>query len=129
VKESGITPTLEVMLSKLLAPKTYQEHPEIINQARGVMQGATLDGIIGVLAGMRDREDFTQFTDQIDVPVLIFHGIEDQLIPRIEAESMAESIAGSQLILIPNAGHLLNLEQPEIFNQGIRNFLHNKFMT
>jgi 3-oxoadipate enol-lactonase len=77
------------------------------------------------LLGMRDRPDSTPLLPQINFPVLIIHGSDDQLIPIHEAESMSQQIPGSQLIAIPKAGHLPNLEQPEKYNQAIRNFIQS----
>jgi pimeloyl-ACP methyl ester carboxylesterase len=36
---------------------------------------------------------------------------------------MHKAIKGSRLEVLPDAGHLLNLEQPELFNQAIGDFL------
>jgi pimeloyl-ACP methyl ester carboxylesterase len=45
------------------------------------------------------------------------------LTPVAEAETMAEAIPGSRLEVIPEAGHLANLEDPEAFNAALRAFL------
>jgi pimeloyl-ACP methyl ester carboxylesterase len=55
--------------------------------------------------------------------VLILHGADDALIPVSEAETMQTLIPGAQLQVLPQAGHLLNLEQPDLFNQAVRRFL------
>ncbi|MCK5316200.1 MAG: alpha/beta hydrolase, partial [Anaerolineales bacterium] len=59
----------------------------------------------------------------IHVPTLILHGADDQIIPLTEIEAMHTAIPGSKLVIIPDAGHLVNLEQPDSFNRSIRNFL------
>jgi len=36
---------------------------------------------------------------------------------------MRDRIEGARLIVIPNAGHLSNMEQPELFSAGVREFV------
>jgi pimeloyl-ACP methyl ester carboxylesterase len=59
----------------------------------------------------------------VSCPVLVVHGDDDQLIPKAEAEKMSQQIPRAQLVIIPGAGHLLNMEQPQIFNQAVSNYL------
>jgi 3-oxoadipate enol-lactonase len=71
---------------------------------------------------MRDRVDSTPMLDQVAVPTLIIHGMDDQIIPTSEAEAMHQRLKDSRLQLLPRAGHLVNLEQPEAFNAEVRTF-------
>ncbi len=125
VKEHGASAVTEAMFPKLLAPATYLERPGVAAEAKDLMLTASPEGIIAALGAMRDRPDSTAFLSKIDVPTLIVHGKQDQLIPPSEAEAMATAIKGSQLHLIDNAGHLPNLEQPEEFNRIVSDFLGN----
>ena len=36
---------------------------------------------------------------------------------------MQRAIAGSRLVIVPEAGHLANLENPEIYNRALLTFL------
>ena len=57
----------------------------------------------------------------IKTPTLVLAGEED---PALSAcRFIHEKIAGSQLMVIPNAGHLSNLDQPDAFNQAVLEFL------
>ena len=49
-------------------------------------------------------------------------GQEDVLTPPADAERIAKGIHGAQLVVIPNAGHLSNLEQPEQFTSAVEAF-------
>ena len=62
-------------------------------------------------------------TPNITVPTLIGVGDEDIATKPEKAERIHEQIKNSQLHLIPKAGHSSCLEQPEIVNQLIENFL------
>jgi 3-oxoadipate enol-lactonase len=59
----------------------------------------------------------------IHVPTHIVVGADDRLTPPEVAQSMARRIAGSLLTVIPKAGHLSNLEQPQRFNAAVLGFL------
>jgi len=125
VKEHGASAATEAIFPKLLASATYTHNPGIATQAAELMLAASPEGIIAALGAMRDRPDSTASLSKIEVPTLIVHGKQDQLIPPSEAEVMSAAIKGSQLHLIDNAGHLPNLEQPEGFNRIISGFLQS----
>jgi pimeloyl-ACP methyl ester carboxylesterase len=57
------------------------------------------------------------------VPTLVITGEHDRTAPPEVARRMAERIAGSQLQIVPDTGHLLNIEQPEAFNSALLRFL------
>jgi pimeloyl-ACP methyl ester carboxylesterase len=60
--------------------------------------------------------------DQIECPTLIIKG-GDSLFQREHAEKMSKLIKNSQLIEIPNAGHVVHDDQPELFRKAVVNFL------
>jgi 3-oxoadipate enol-lactonase len=59
----------------------------------------------------------------IGCPTLVVVGEFDSLTPLSEARQISSQIAGSHLAVIPDAGHLSNIEQPESFNREVLNFL------
>ncbi len=122
-RQGGTGAIVESMLPKMFAPKTYLERADLVQNLREIMQGVSLDGILGDLMGMKSRPDSTPTLGQIDKPTLILHGSDDQLIPVSDASSMQSVVAGSVLRVLQDSGHLLNLEQPDLFNQAIREYL------
>ena len=122
-RQGGTGAIAESMLQKMFAPKTYLERPDLVQSLRGIMQGVSLDGILGDLMGMKTRLDSTPTLDKINRPTLILHGSDDQLIPLGDAIAMQSAIAGAVLRVLPDSGHLLNLEQTELFNQTVREYL------
>jgi 3-oxoadipate enol-lactonase len=111
------------MLPKMLGPQTYHRQPGLVEKVNGILESASLEGILGALEGMKERPDSTVLLSEIRLPTLILHGADDQLIPVKEAHAMKEAIYEAQLEVLPGAGHLLNLEQPEAFNNAVRRFL------
>lgn len=119
----GVTAVAAAMLPKLLAPQTYDEDPELVEFVEEMMADTSLEGVVGALQGMKERPDSTPTLAEIDVPTLIIHGADDQLIPVAAAQAMQKAIAGSELVVIPDAGHLPNLEQIDQFSDAVIDFL------
>lgn len=59
----------------------------------------------------------------IHVPTLVLHGAEDHLLPPENGRRVAARIPGARFHLLPNAGHLLITDQPEISVQLFLDFL------
>ena len=69
------------------------------------------------------RPDATEELASITVPTLVIVGEDDALAPPDVAQDMHERIRGSELAVLPHAGHLSNLENPEAFNAAVARFL------
>ena len=59
----------------------------------------------------------------ITCPVQIIVGEEDAGTPVVMSEAILKAIPGSELVVIPQASHLSNLEQPEKFNEALNRFV------
>jgi pimeloyl-ACP methyl ester carboxylesterase len=59
---------------------------------------------------------------EIRVPALIVVGEKDRGY-LAASDYMAEKIPNAELVSIPNAGHAVNLHQPELFNSAAQSFL------
>jgi pimeloyl-ACP methyl ester carboxylesterase len=119
----GVAPIAEAMLPKLLSPHTLIHDAEVTEFTQEMMEATSVEGVVGALAAMRDRPDSTPMLSEIDVPTLIIHGADDHLIPAAEADAMYNNIPNSELLLIPNAAHMPNLEQMDEFNDAVTDFL------
>ncbi|MFQ5401333.1 MAG: alpha/beta fold hydrolase [Anaerolineae bacterium] len=126
VRAQGVTPIVEGMLPKLMAPASYEDE-ELVDYVKDMMMGASVEGMVGALQAMKERPDSTPTLAEIEVPILIIHGAEDQIIPLAEAEAMHDAIPHSRLVVIPDAGHLPNLEQPDEFNDAVLDFIESLF--
>jgi 3-oxoadipate enol-lactonase len=64
----------------------------------------------------------TEQLSTLTMPTLVLVGDED---PALEAAKMThQKIRGSHLVILPQAGHLSNLDAPEAFNNSVLDFLH-----
>jgi pimeloyl-ACP methyl ester carboxylesterase len=107
----------------LFAPKTVRDYPGLVEEVHGWMAGSDPRGLAGGLLAMRERKDYTPFLEGIHLPCLVVGAEEDRAAPAEIARELAASIPGSRLRIVPGAGHMANMERPEIFNEAIVSFL------
>jgi pimeloyl-ACP methyl ester carboxylesterase len=69
-------------------------------------------------------EDVRDVLPRVAVPTLLVYGERDVRAPRTVAEALQAAISGSRLVVLPDAGHVCNVEAPDEFNVAVRGFLH-----
>ncbi|HLN27272.1 MAG TPA: alpha/beta fold hydrolase [Gemmataceae bacterium] len=116
---------IEQMIPKALAPDTLKHRPEIAEEVRRIVAPQSRAGIVGALRAMRDRPDSTPLLAKITVPTLVIVGSEDAMTVPSMSETIAAGIKGSRLEIIPGAGHMSNLEKPDLFNSVVLSFLQS----
>ncbi|MEZ5535617.1 MAG: alpha/beta fold hydrolase [Thiolinea sp.] len=101
----------------------------------GAHQGAILDTCMAMAESLgpevfirqslalMNRPDQQDTLRKVEIPTLILCGENDSLCPLERHELMQQLIANSQLTLIPGAGHLPTLEQPELTNEALMQWL------
>ncbi|MFN0164619.1 MAG: 3-oxoadipate enol-lactonase [Burkholderiales bacterium] len=67
--------------------------------------------------------DLTDRLKEIKLPALVIVGEEDMGTPVSQARAIHENLPGSELLVIPKASHLSNIEQAEIYNRAMLAFL------
>jgi len=117
----GMGGIAEASLPKLLAPRTVAEKPEVVARLREMILLADPQGAAAAQHGMAARRDYSN--DSVNVPTLIIVGRDDPIRPVADAEFMHARIPGSRLEIIEDAAHMTNMEQPEIFNRALLDFL------
>ena len=66
--------------------------------------------------------DLSDLLPLIAVPTLLIWGEQDARSPLSVARQFEAAISGADLVVIPQAGHVSNLERPEQFNDAVRGF-------
>ena len=110
---------VESMAPKMLGPAAK---PEIGIAVRSMMARQRAAGVMSALRGMAIRPDRTALLRFATVPVLIVSGTADMIIPPSDSEAMQALIPDSRLVIIPDAGHLSNLDKADAFNHVVREF-------
>jgi 3-oxoadipate enol-lactonase len=123
VKEKGVKAFADEFIKPLFAPQTFSANPGIVESVRQMIQSNPPAGICGALLALAGRTDTTASLPKISVPTLILVGEHDGLTPPAAAEAIHARIPNSELRIIPNAGHLSNLENPQHFNRHLLEFL------
>ena len=126
VHEKGAGAVADEMLPKLLGETTRREHPDVVEQVRALVLSNSTAAIAGAITALMTRPDSTPLLSTIHVPTLILVGDEDTVTPPSAAEEMHRAIAGSELVRIPGAGHLANLERPDLFDAALARFLGHR---
>jgi len=119
VEESGTGFLVDSMAPKMLGSAAK---PEIEIAVRSMMRRQRPTGITSALRGMATRPDRTALLRFATVPVLIISSTHDVLIPPADSEAMHALIPDSRLVIIPDAGHLSNLDKADAFNHVVREF-------
>jgi 3-oxoadipate enol-lactonase len=124
-ESQGTTAIADLQLPRLLAEQTRRQRPEVEVQVRRMIEAATPQGIAAAARGMAQRQDATPLLPTIQCPTLVIVGEQDLLTPSVVAREYASQLADARLAIIPRAGHLSNLEQPERFLEEVRIFLNS----
>lgn len=123
VERDGPAGYLDDFEKLVVATKTLESRPDLAHSVRNLMESRRTASLIGGLRAMAQRADSTPLLSSIRVPTLIVVGDDDKATPVASANTMHEAVRGSRLVIIPEAGHMSNLEQPERFNAALLEFL------
>ncbi|HEX6418172.1 MAG TPA: alpha/beta hydrolase [Acidimicrobiales bacterium] len=95
---------------------------ELVEYVHALAEGAHTDGWIAALQAMKDRPDSMLLLRQAEVRALVVVGELDRVTPIAEAMSLRSLLKG-ELVVIPDVGHLPNIEDPISFNDALVAFL------
>ena len=113
---------VDSILQNLLAPRTFVDKHDVIARVREMILGTDPRGAAAAQRGMALRQDYADNLREIDVPTLIVAGREDGVRKPEDGEFLHHRIPNSEIEIIDDAGHLMNLEQPEAFNETLWRF-------
>jgi 3-oxoadipate enol-lactonase len=113
VKKHGTT-----LLAKDM-PAILTHQVELHQPISALISATNPEGIINALKGMADRPDFTETLSEISVPTVIFTGQKDALVHRDLVDIMARLIRRNWVVDVPEGGHMLMMESPEMVAKGL----------
>lgn len=123
-KEKGVSEAIETLLQipTFIAP----ENVEAIQKTREILlRNAHIfeDDFPLIRFWQPPQTAIIEMLSKITAPTLIIVGSKDDSAIHEIAETLEKSIGNSKRIVIKGAGHLVNMEKPEDFNQSVINFL------
>jgi pimeloyl-ACP methyl ester carboxylesterase len=113
----------EAMLPGLLGQTSREHRPEVVEKVAALIREQAPQAIVGAQRGMAARPAATDVLASIAVPTLVVTGEEDTVTGPEIGRDLAAGIPGARFLLVEEAGHLVNLEQPEIVNEALLDFL------
>lgn len=123
IAENGVTDFNEGFIKKVFHSDSISHKKELVESLRKVVFANSPNIISMGLTALAERAETCAALGGIRVPTLIICGREDAVTPLAQSESMHAAIEGSVLQVIDDAGHVSNLEQPQLFNKYLLDFL------
>lgn len=122
-RSKGAAAVADQMLPKLLSADARDRQPALSASVRRMAGSISVAGITAALEAMMGRPDATPGLSRINFPVLILVGAQDEVTPEASARAMETQIERSRVVVLPDAGHLSNLESPDAFSLAVADFL------
>jgi 3-oxoadipate enol-lactonase len=123
VDERGSIGVADEMLPKLLGGTTRRARPSIEARVRALIEANSAEGLRRTIVRLRDRPDSSPQLPSILAPILAIVGEEDAVTPVEDARAIVAGAPDTRLAILPEAGHLSNLENPASFNAALRPWL------
>src|SRR3990172_4558927 len=106
-----------------LSEKNFTEKTELVEFMKKMIGWQKDQAIISALLTMASRTDTTESLEKIDLPMLVMAGKDDRLTPPEYAKIIYGKTKNSDIKIIPDSGHLPNMENPDEFNKEVLSFL------
>ncbi|MFG1854135.1 alpha/beta fold hydrolase [Actinomadura geliboluensis] len=121
-RDGGPQVLVEEVLPGLVGPTTYRQRALVYGRVRGLVQATPPRAAAWAQRAMAGRPDAFGTLREVRVPALVMVGDEDALATEAEARAMADALPNAELMVVPRAGHLCAIEQPDLFNQAVAEF-------
>jgi pimeloyl-ACP methyl ester carboxylesterase len=132
---SGVTDASYVTASERLRPPGFDDMPADFRELSPSYRAANPEGakrwlalehkaVTGNRAGQRPANRITLASlEKLQVPTLLIAGDADLWQPRAMTRLLAQHIPNSELVVVPEAGHSIYWERPDIFNRVVLDFI------
>jgi 3-oxoadipate enol-lactonase len=121
-REKGMEALVEATLGRWFTEPFRKSRPEMMARVSAMIRATPVAGYAGSCAAITTI-NLTDRLKAITCPTLVMVGEQETAAPVEVARVIHAAIAGSELVIIPSAAHLSNLEQPAVFNRALLSFL------
>jgi 3-oxoadipate enol-lactonase len=120
--ESGMAPIVPAMLERWFTEPFRRSGAPVVDEIAQAIRDTPPQGFIGCCHAL-PKIDLTARLKEIACPTLVMVGEHDPGTPVSMAQAIHDAMPGSELVVLPNAAHLSNAEQPAAFNAALQAFL------
>ncbi|WP_405795967.1 alpha/beta fold hydrolase [Streptomyces longwoodensis] len=97
--------------------------PAVARFAERMIEGTPIDVVAEFYPAFTDHDKTEALVRFTDLPVLVLAGIGDLVTPSEHSEAIADLLPEAELVLVPDAGHLVMLEHPEVVTDRLADLL------
>lgn len=126
IQKEGTSEFAQEFSRSVLSETTIIQKPDIYKKVNSMITGNAPENIAMVAGALASRWDCTEYLKDISCPTLVLVGAEDRVTPVDLNKKLSQEIKHSSFKIIERAGHLSNLEQPEIFNKHLEEFISQR---
>jgi 3-oxoadipate enol-lactonase len=122
VEAKGMEPLAQPTLERWFTEPFRKNSPAVVDGVRKLILATPAAGYIGCCHAI-PKINLTARLKEIKCPVLVIVGADDPGTPPSMAKEIHDNAPGSKLVVLPQAAHLANLEQPAGFTRALQEFL------
>ncbi|WP_405870031.1 MULTISPECIES: alpha/beta fold hydrolase [unclassified Streptomyces] len=97
--------------------------PAVARFAERMIEGTPIDVVAEFYPAFTEHDKTEALVRFADKPVLVLAGIGDLVTPSEHSEAIADLLPDAELVLVPDAGHLVMLEHPEVVTDRLADLL------
>ncbi|MGP3632939.1 alpha/beta fold hydrolase [Streptomyces sp. 24-1644] len=97
--------------------------PAVARFAERLIEATPIDVVAEFYPAFTEHDKSGALPAFREVPVLILAGDKDLVTPSSHSEAIAEVLPDAELVIVPDAGHLVMLEHPEVVNERLADLL------
>ena len=121
-RSRGISGLVDGTIKRWFTAPFIERAPQEIAKVREMILGTPVEGYMNCAGAVRDMAQTTMLL-KIKAPTLVITGRQDPACTVEQSTVLHRMIDTSRMVVIEDAAHLSNIEQPTVFNREIRNFL------
>lgn len=124
VREKGMAGVADATIDRWFTKPGQQRMPEEVEKIRQMVLNTPVEGFCACSEAIKAM-DLRETIRGITTPTLVIVGEQDPGTTVEMAKEIQERIAGSKLVVLPEAAHFSNVEQAEGFNKALLRFLQS----
>ncbi|BBC35957.1 Lipase [Streptomyces graminofaciens] len=97
--------------------------PAVARFAERMIEGTPIDVVAEFYPAFTEHDKTEALAAFAELPVLVLAGVKDLVTPSEHSEAIADLLPDAELVLVPDAGHLVILEHPEVVTDRLADLL------